>query len=238
MKPVLARAVTKRRLGITARSRIAWMLSAACMAALLGACGEESPGASSPTSSASTSPTKTVAPSPKKSVDPSPPTSLDKDVRQAIVRYTQDRATVIVEAKVDPTQLSQGGTSFHGYFDAPSSTDGFGIGRFWTWKALFPIGVQEARQFSVFNPASRLYGCGPLGLGRGVVPTATVNREHGIIKAAFPSRCISEQGVEIPPRSIRASVNLDPLGSPQEGGVGRAHFTDPLFPGDVAVQRR
>ena len=74
-------------------------------------------------------------------------------------------------------------------------------------------------------------------MGRGYVPTATANRKQGIIKAAFPSPCISEQGVDIPPRSIRASVNLDPIGTPYEG-TDSAYFTDRLFAGDAAVQRR
>jgi hypothetical protein len=248
MEPVL---VTKRPRGIAARSGTAWALSLALMVALLAACGEGSPEASSPTSPSSTSPTKTVAaspqkiapthkkiaPSPKQSVSPSPPTSLDKDVRQAIVRYTQDRAAVVVEAKVDPTRLSQGSTSFHGFFQAPFTGAG---GRFWEWEALFPMGVQASHQLRVQNAYSDYYGCGPQGLGRNATPkfTATVNREDGTIKAVIPSRCISEQGVEIPPVPIRASVNVDYDGSGDEGGVGTAHFTDPLFPGDVAVQRR
>ena len=264
MKLVLARAATERRLGI-AQSCIAWVLSVACMAALLGACGQESPEASPPKSPASTSPTKTVAPSPKKvaptpkkRVLPSPslpasatlrpgrcvataPTTgptptLDNDVCQAIVGYT--REWVVVEAKVDPTPLSQGGSRLHGWFDSPSSTSGGDTGRFWSWKALFPLGVQESHQIFVFNPYSGLYGCGPQGMGRGVVPTASVDREHGIIKVVIPSPCINEQGVPIAPRSIRASVNLDSIGTPDDGGVGEAYFTDPLFSGDVAVLRR
>jgi hypothetical protein len=74
-------------------------------------------------------------------------------------------------------------------------------------------------------------------MGHGYKPTATINREQGIIKAAFPSPCISEQGVDIAPRAIRASVNLDPIGSPNDG-ADTAYFTDRLVPGDVAVQRR
>lgn len=242
MTPVLALAVTKRHREATARSRIAWVLSVACMTAALGACGEESPEASSPTSPASTSPTqtvvpapKTIAPSPERGVAPSPPTPLDKDVRQAIVRYTPDREAVIVEAKVDPRAVSQGSTSFHGFFQAPFTGAG---GRFWEWKAIFPMGAQESHQLSVQNAYSDFYGCGPQGLGRRskVAFTATVNRELGIIRAVIPSRCISEQGVEIPPVPVRASINVDYGGSSDAGGPARAHFTDPLFPGDVVVQ--
>jgi hypothetical protein len=265
MKLVRARAVMKRRRRTTARARIAWVLSVACMAVLLGACGQESPEASSPKSPASTSPTKTVAPSPqkiatprKKRVLPSPsipasaalhpgrcvaasPTThttspaLDADVCQVIIGYTWH--WVVVEAKVDPTSLSQGGTSFRGYFDAPSSADPNETSRYWEWKALFPVGVRESRQLSIFNPYGGVYGCGSQGMGRGVVPTGTVNRERGIIKVVFPSRCIGAQGLQyVPPTSIRASANLDPIGTPNE--VRTAYFTDRLFPGDVAVQRR
>jgi hypothetical protein len=262
MRPLLTCAVTRRVLRITARSRIALVLAIACMAALLGGCGgEESPEASSPSSSASTSSTTSVAPSPQKIVRSrekiaptlsmptlrptqcvaAPPSTrptpmLDNDVCQAIVGYTRD--WTVVKAKVDPTPLSQAGTRLHGWFDSPSSTSGGDTGRFWSWKALFPLDVQESHQIFVFNPYSGLYGCGPQGMGRGVVPTATVDRERGIIKVVIPSPCINEQGVPIAPRSIRASVNVDSIGSPDDGGVEMAYFTDPLFPGDVAVLRR
>lgn len=221
--------------GMTARSGIALALSVACMAAVLGACGEESPGASSPTPSASTSPTKPVAPSPQKVAAPrkkrlrplpsipasaalspgrcvtaAPPTTtsptLDSDVCQVIVGYTRD--WVVVEAKLDPAPLSQGEMSFRGYFDAPSSALPGETGRFWQWRALFPMGVRESHQFTVFNPFGGVYGCGAQGMGHGYVPTATANRKQGIIQAAFPSPCISEQGVFIPPdRSERRSIS-------------------------------
>jgi hypothetical protein len=161
--------------------------------------------------------------------------TLDGDVCQVIVRYTRD--WVVVEAKVDPASLSQGEMSFRGYFDAPSSALPGETGRFWHWRAIFPMGVQESHQFTVINPYARIYGCGAQGMGRGYVPTATADRKQGIIKAAFPSPCISEQGVDIAPRSIRASVNLDPIRTPYEG-TDNDYFTDRLFPGDVAVQRR
>ena len=265
MKLVLARAAPKRRSGTTARSRIAWVLSAACMAALLGACGEESPEASSPKSQASASPTKTLAPSPKKvapprkkRVLPSPsvpasaafrpgrcvaaaPTTttsptLDSDVCQAIVEYTGD--WVVVKAKVDPTPLSQAGARLHGFFDSPSTAEPLSASRWWAWKAMLPMGVPESHQVTVQNAVTDIYGCGSQGMGRGVVPTITVGREHGIIKVVIPSRCISEQGVDMAPKAIRASVNLDTYGNPDDIGVERAYFTDRLFPGDVAVQRR
>jgi len=238
-----------------ARSRIASVLCLAWMATLLGGCGgEESPEASSPTSPASTSSTRSVAPSPQKiAPSPSMPTlrpgqcvaappsrrptpTLDNDVCQAIVGYARD--WTVVKAKVDPTPLSQAGTRLHGWFDSPSSAQPFGeASRFWSWKALFPVGVQESHQIFVFNPYGGVYGCGPQGVGR-VVPTASVDREHGIIKVVIPSRCISVQGIDRAPRSIRASVNLDFIGTPDDGGAGRAYFTDPLFPGEVAVLRR
>ncbi len=99
------------------------------------------------------------------------------------------------------------------------------------------MGVPESHQITVFNPYGGLYGCGSQGMGRGFVPTVTVNREHGIITVVIPSPCISMQGVDRAPRSIRASVNLDTHGS-SGSGVGRGYFTDRLYPGDVAVQRR
>jgi hypothetical protein len=258
MNPVLARAA-KRRVGINPRSRIAWVLSVACMAALLGACGQESPEASSPKSPASTSPTKTVAPSPKKvapprkkRVLPSPsirpgrcaaaaPTTttsptLDSDVCQAIVGYTGD--WVVVKAKVDPTPLSQAGARLHGFFDSPSTAEPLSASRWWAWKAMLPMGVPESHQVTVQNAVTDIYGCGSQGMGRGVVPTITVGREHGIIEVVIPSRCISEQGVDMAPKAIRASVNLDTYGNPDDIGVERAYFTDRLYPGDVAVQRR
>jgi hypothetical protein len=263
MNPVLARAATKRRLRINLRSRIAWVLSVACMAGLLVACGEDSPEASSPKSPASTSPTKTVAPSPKevapppkKSVAPSPampalrpgqcvaaaPTTttsptLDSDVCQVIVGYT--RVWTVVRAKVDPTLLYQAGTRLHGWFDSPSTAEAFGeASRWWAWKALVPMGVPESHQITVFNPYGGVYGCGSQGMGRGVVPTVNVDRQHGIIRVVIPSPCISVQGIDRAPRSIRASVNLDAYGSSDDSGHGSAYFTDRLYPGDVAVLRR
>jgi hypothetical protein len=262
MKPLLTGAVTKRRLWITALSRIVRVLSVACMAALLVACGEESPEASSPTSPTSTSPTKTVAPSPKevapspekKSVDPSPiptlrpgrcvsappstsPTpTLDNDVCQVIVRYTRD--WTVVKAKVDPTRLYQAGTRLHGWFDSPSTAEPVDARRWWAWEAIVPMGVPQSHQITVENAYPDVYGCGSQGMGRGVVPTVTVNREHGIITVVIPSPCISMQGVDMAPRSIRASVKLDTSGSSDDSGHGTAYFTDRLYPGDVAVQRR
>lgn len=244
-------------LAITTRSRMAWVLSITCLAALLGACGQESPGASSPKSPASTSPTKTVAPSPKK-VAPAPkkrvlptlrpgrcaaaaPTTatsptLDGDVCQAIVGYIGD--SVVVKAKVDPTLLSQAGARLHGFFDSPSTAEPLDASRWWAWKAMLPMGVPESHQVAVQNAVTDIYGCGSQGMGHGDVPTVAVGRARGIIKVVIPSRCISEQGVGMAPKAIRASVNFDTFGDPDEIGVERAYFTDRLFLGDVAVQHR
>lgn len=177
-------------------------------------------------------PARCVAAAPTTTTSP----TLDSDVCQVIVGYT--RVWTVVKAKVDPTPLYQEGTRLHGWFDSPSSAEPVDTSRWWAWKAILPMGVPESHQITVFNPYGGLYGCGSQGMGHGVVPTVTVDREHGIVTVVIPSPCISMQGVDMAPRSIRASVNLDTYGSSDDSGVGRAYFTDRLYPGDVAVQRR
>ena len=83
-----------------------------------------------------------------------------------IVGYT--REWTVVEAKADPTSLSQG--RWRGFMDgltprAPHRAGtpvASGHGR-----ALSPVGVQESHQVFVFNPFSGLYGPWPAGHGPG-----------------------------------------------------------------------
>jgi hypothetical protein len=254
MEPVL---VTKRPRGIAARSGTARALAVACTAALLVACGAESPQVSRPEAHGSKAPQNSAAPSSQQSDTPSstaastsprpgqcvataPPTghssqSLDNDVCKVTVRHTQDR--IILEAKVDPTGLSRW-TEFHGYFQTP--------GWVWSWVADFPKGADESHYLLINDDASGdLLGCFSGGRDLAGSPiidesefTATVNRQDGTFKAFIPRLCLSEAGARVSPEWIRASVNYYRERSHYDYGSGRAHFTDRLYPGDVAIQRR
>ena len=150
------------------------------------------------------------------------------------VRHTRDR--VILEAKFDPTRLSRW-TEFHGYFHTPISVLP-GKAGYWSWVVDFPIGADESHYLYIEDAAyQEIPGCFSNG-GDDAEFTATVNRQDGTFTAFIPRLCISEQGARVAPAWIRASVNLYPNGGRYDYGLGRAYFTDRLYPGDVAVQRR
>jgi hypothetical protein len=155
---------------------------------------------------------------------------------------------VILEARiVDPIRLSQGEAIFHGYFQSSQPILGGEAGSFWTWEIRFPSGADESPYLIIMDTAyQELYGCfskgrGRMGVGRATVDaefTATVNREDGTFKASIPTLCVSEAGARVSPAWIRASFNFYPSGGRYDYGFGRAYFTDRLYPGDVAIQRR
>ena len=144
-----------------------------------------------------------------------------------------------MEAKVDPTRLSRW-TEFHGYFQNPRPIAGGQAGSFWSWVIDFPKGADESNYLLVTDGVyGDILGCFSSGREEAEF-TATVNRQDGTFRAFIPRLCISAgpRGARVSPAWIRASFNLYPNGGHYDYGLKRAYFTDRLFPGDVAVQRR
>jgi hypothetical protein len=231
-------------------NRLTRLLLVACLAALSGACGSESPEAS-PSTPDSTSPTRSVAPSPtkpEKSADPSPakpkkprrsvprPPMLDDDLRNVVVRHTPDQ--VIFEVKAaDPGGFPRDFVYVHGLVAVnPEARPGGDAGPLWQWEVAFDKGSRQPRMLGVLDWAyEELEGCF-IGSRLGPELSAAINYQDGIIKAVFPRRCFGPYG-ELTPAWIRASAEYTPKND-RWHGPRELVFTDQLVPGEQDILHR